>query len=153
MKGVKTELQRVHYFTRTSETQANRQRLVAQESTVNKVTGLLITFGSFYVTFKIVLLLNLLESYSGSRIIGKHLPFDVSHLHRLQLINLFRFYVPTVTFKCQESVRFLLHSLLFSAPHLLLELDPLHRNCSQISFKLTVIQSDVVEADTKSQDP
>lgn len=54
-----------------------------------------------------------------------------------------------MTFKCQESVRFLLHSLLFSAPHLLLELDPLHRDCSQISFKLTVIQRDVLEVDTK----
>lgn len=149
MKGVKTELQRVHYFTRTSDTKANRQRLMAQESTINKVTGLLITFVPFYVTFKIVLLLNFLESYSGSRIIGKHLPFDFSHLHRLQLINPFRFYVPIVTFKCQESVAFLLHSLLFSAPRLLLELDPLHRNCSQISFKLIVIHSDVVEADTK----
>lgn len=126
---------------------------MAQESTINKVTGLLITFVSFYVTFKIVLLLNLLESYSESRIMGKHLPFDFSHLHRLQLINPFRFYVPTVTFKCQERVRFLLHSLPFSAPHLLLELDPLHHDYSEISFKLTVIQSDVVEADTKSQDP
>lgn len=153
MKGVKTELQRVRYFTRTSETKANRWCLMAQESTINKVTGLLITLGSFYVTYQIVLLLNLLGSYSGSRINGKHLPFDFSHLHRLQLINPFRFYVPTVTFKCQESVPFLLHSLLLSAPHLLLELDPLHRDCSQITFKLAVIQSDVLEADTRSHDP
>lgn len=125
MKGVKTELQRVHYFTRTSETKANRWHLMAGESTINKVTGLLITSVSFYV--QIILLLQLLENYSGRRLIGKHLRFDFSHLHRLQLNNPFRSYVRRWPLNARRAfVR---------------------------SFKLTVIQSDVVEADTSHTIP
>lgn len=78
MKAVKTELQRFHYSTRTSQRKGNQQRLMAQESTRLHI------YRSHMGSFHIVLVEDVAQLYSSS--VRSQEPTFIVILHQKQAL-------------------------------------------------------------------